>query len=164
MNTKNNFKLWQVLLVVLLGINTLNAQKNEDRPQKDDIAVLDFDTRGYNFNQQQAIQFLINELIRIGQYEVMDNYEIEYISKKENLITTGCFSKTCLAEMGVHFKTDKMFTGSIQLLGDRVNVTLRLFDVKTGSFEKTLVKDFLNVSSKYLFLNVIIDFTFGSSF
>ena len=91
MNTKNNFKLWQVLLVVLLGINTLNAQKNEDRPQKDDIAVLDFDTRGYNFNQQQAIQFLINELIRIGQYEVMDNYEIEYISKKENLITTGCF-------------------------------------------------------------------------
>ena len=152
MNTKNNFKLWQVLLVVLLGINTLNAQKNENKPQKEDVAVLDFDTRGYNFNQQQAIQFLINELIRIGQYEVMDNYEIEYISKKENLITTGCFSKTCLAEMGVHFKTDKMFTGSIQLLGDRVNVTLRLFDVKTGSFEKTLVKDFLNISGNELMM------------
>ena len=154
MNTKNNFKLWQVLLVILLGlgINTLNAQANNDKPQKEDIAVLDFDTRGYNFNQQQAIQFIINELIRIGQYEVMDNYEIEYISKKQNLITAGCFSKTCLSEMGVHFKTDKMFTGSIQLLGDRVNVTLRLFDVKTGSFEKTLVKDFLNISGNELMM------------
>ena len=136
MNTKNNFKLLHALFVILfgLGINILNAQANNDKPQKEDIAVLDFDTRGYNFNQQQAIQFIINELIRIGQYEVMDNYEIEYISKKENLITAGCFSKTCLSEMGVHFKTDKMFTGSIQLLGDRVNVTLRLFDVNTGSF------------------------------
>jgi hypothetical protein len=82
----------------------------------------------------------------------MDNYEIEYISKKENLITAGCFSKTCLSEMGVHFKTDKMFTGSIQLLGDRVNVTLRLFDVKTGSFEKTMVKDFLNISGNELMM------------
>ena len=58
MNSKNNFKLWQVLLVILLGlgINTLSAQANKDKPQKEDIAVLDFDTRGYNFNQQQAIQ------------------------------------------------------------------------------------------------------------
>ncbi|MDP2175741.1 MAG: hypothetical protein Q8K70_07500 [Bacteroidota bacterium] len=152
MNTKNNNRLWQLMLFILLSITSVKAQKNDDKPQKEDIAVLDFDTRGYNFNQQQAIQFLINELIRIGQYEVMDNYEIEYISKKENITTTGCFSKTCLSEMGVYFKTDKMFTGSLQLLGDRVNVTLRLFDVKTGSFEKTLVKDFLNISGNELMM------------
>lgn len=162
MNIKNNYKVWQLLILMLFTISSINAQTDETPNLKEDIAVLDFDTRGYNFNQQQAIQFLINELIRIGKYEVMDNYEIEYISKKENISTSGCFSKTCLTEMGKLFNSDKMFTGSIQLLGERVNVTLRLFDVKTGSFEKTLVKDYLNIpGNELMMIRITINEMFG---
>src|SRR5574343_1571796 len=44
---------------------------------KPSIAIVDFDVRGYKMSQQQAIQFVINELIRVEKFEVMDKYDIE---------------------------------------------------------------------------------------
>ncbi len=150
---QNQRQLILTACVFFLSLVNLNAQQYRDsiikRPV---IAILDFDTKGYSFSQEQAIQYVINELIRIGTYEVMDKYEVAYIAKADTLVTLGCFSKICLSKAGKHLKTDKMFTGSIQLLGDRVNITLRLLDVKSGVFEKTLVKEFLNIQGSELMM------------
>jgi TolB-like protein len=87
-------------------------------------------------NQQQVIQYLINELIRIGQYEVMDKYDIEYLAKRDTLKLSGCFSKICLQDIGKRLKVDKMITGSISELGNNIAVTFRVLDVNKGVFEK----------------------------
>lgn len=146
---KISFSLFFVLIVQ----TTLFSQTpTEELTKKTSIAIVDFDTRDYNFNQQQAIQFVINELIRLGLYEVMDKYEVEYIAKKDSLETKGCFSKACLSEFGKHLGIQKMFTGSMQLLGERVSVTLRILDVETKTFEKTIVKEFLNIPGNELML------------
>ena len=154
---KNSIKItvqvFCTLVILNIGITSTFGQFSSDSSKiKPGIAIVDFDTKGYNFNQQQAIQFVINELIRIGKYEVMDKYEVDYIAKKDTLVASGCFSKLCLSEFGQHLKIDKMFTGSMQLLGDRVNITLRLLDVRTRSFEKTLVKEFLNIPGNELMM------------
>ena len=153
-NSKQNLRhLVLIISVLYFSLMSVKAQYTTDTiVKKPVIAILDFDTKGYNFNQEQAIQYVINELIRIGTYEVMDKYEVAYIAKTDTLTTQGCFSKVCLSKAGKHLKTDKMFTGSIQLLGDRVNVTLRLLDVKSGVFEKTLVKEFLNITGSELMM------------
>lgn len=101
-------------------------------------------------NGAQAIQFAINELMRIDQYEVMDRYDIEYLSKRDTLSLTGCFSKICLKEVGMKLKVDKMFTGSISQLGDNLNITLRVLDVKSGVFELVKIKEFLIIPGSEL--------------
>ncbi len=82
----------------MLNINHLKSQIAEN--PKPSIAVVDFDSRAHQMNQQQVIQYLINELIRIGQYEVMDKYDIEYLAKRDTLKLNGCYSKICLQDIG----------------------------------------------------------------
>ena len=61
------------------------------------VAVLDFDTRGYNeVERYQIIQKLSLEMINMDGYEVMDNYDIEYISDRDEIDFTGCFSRIVL--------------------------------------------------------------------
>ena len=87
-----------------------NLKSQESKPT---IAVTDIDVRGHKMNGAQAIQFAINELMRIDRYEVMDRYDLEYLSRRDSLSLSGCFSKICLKEIGAKLKVDKMFTGSI---------------------------------------------------
>lgn len=126
---------------LMLNINNLKAQTSENA--KPSIAVVDFDTRAHQMNQQQVIQYLINELIRIGQYEVMDKYDIEYLAKRDTLKLNGCFSKICLQDIGKRLKVDKMITGSISELGNNIAVTFRVLDVNKGVFEKMKTREFL---------------------
>ena len=124
-----------------------NLKAQESKPT---IAVTDIDVRGHKMNGAQAIQFAINELMRIDQYEVMDRYDLEYLSRRDTLSLGGCFSKICLKEIGIKLKVDKMFTGSISQLGDNLNITLRVLDVKTGVFELVKIKEFLIIPGSEL--------------
>lgn len=129
---------------------------------KPSIAIVDFDVRGYKMSQQQAIQFVINELIRVEKFEVMDKYDIEYLVKRDTLDVNSCFSKICLTGIGTKLGVDKMFTGSIAQLGDNLNVTVRILDVKTGVFEATKVKEFLNISgNEFQMIRICINEIFG---
>jgi len=130
-----------IFAFLILNINHLKSQTAETT--KPSIAVVDFDSRAHQMNQQQVIQYLINELIRIGQYEVMDKYDIEYLAKRDTLKLNGCFSKICLQDIGKRLKVDKMITGSISELGNNIAVTFRLLDVNKGVFEKMKTREFL---------------------
>ena len=130
-----------IFAFLMLNINDLKSQTAET--QKPSIAVVDFDSRAHQMNQQQVIQYLINELIRIGQYEVMDKYDIEYLAKRDTLKLSGCYSKICLQDIGKRLKVDKMITGSISELGNNIAVTFRVLDVNKGVFEKMKTREFL---------------------
>lgn len=132
---------WSILLTLIFGsILPAIAQSDDKKPS---IAVVDFDVRGYKLNSAQVIQFAMNELMRVDQHEVMDRYDIEYISKRDSISLGGCFSKICLGEIGQRLKVDAMLTGSISQLGDNINITIRVLDVKTGVFTSGVIKEFL---------------------
>lgn len=140
------------LKITVLSLLTVFAGAAQSQvATKPTIAIIDFDTRGYAAaNQSQCIQFIINDLVRFGDFEVMDKYDIEYIAKRDTLKMTGCFSKICLAEFGKRLNVQKIVTGSISQLGENVNVSIRLLDVETGVFEKSFVKEFLNIPGNEL--------------
>lgn len=92
----------------------------------------------------------MNELMRVDQHEVMDRYDIEYISKRDSISLGGCFSKICLGEIGQRLKVDAMLTGSISQLGDNINITIRVLDVKTGVFTSGVIKEFLVIPGSEL--------------
>ncbi len=130
--------------------------------KKPTVAIVDFDTRGYNINHSEVIQYTINELIRVDKFEIIDKYDIEYFIDRDSLNVKNCFSKICLSEIGEKLNADKMFTGSISKLGDKVIITLRLLDVKTKSFQDVHIKEFLVIpGSEFSMLRVCMNEMFG---
>jgi TolB-like protein len=139
------------ILSLLLGSalalsGTLNAQSE---PKKT-LAVLDFDVRNYPVDGQQLIDKATIELIRINKFEIVDKYDIEYISKRDQVDLKGCYSKICLEDIGKRLKCDYLLTGSYDLLGDRVAVTVRLYDVAKGSFTESASRIYLNIPQQNL--------------
>lgn len=144
---KNHISLKTFIALILLFPAALLAQLN-----KPSIAVVDFDTRSYEINRTEIIQYCINELIRTSFYEVIDRHEVEYLAKRDGLTVEECFSRICLTETGKKLKVSKMFTGSIMRLGDKVNVTIKILDVDSGKFEKMVAREFLDIKSNELMM------------
>lgn len=147
-----------LITTMVFAANGLKAQGGV----KPSIAVVDFDTRAHAMNQQQVLQYISNELIRIGQYEVMDKYDLEYIAKKDTVKLSGCFAKACLVEVGKKLKVNKLITGSISELGTTLAVTFRVLDVATGTFEKMATREFLLIQgNEFPMLRVVLNEMFG---
>jgi len=117
---------------------------------KKTLAVLDFDVRNSPVDAQQLIDKATIELIRINKFEIVDKYDIEYISKRDKVDLKGCYSKICLEDIGKRLKCDFLLTGSYDVLGDRVAVTVRLYDVAKGSFTESASRVYLNIPQQNL--------------
>ena len=135
-------KKLMLLFIVSMIANTMFAQQIATRQK---IAVLNLDTHGLGITPSQAGKIARLELDRLNMFDVIDRYDIDFLLDKDSLSANKCYGKLCLVEIAKKIKADKMISGSIELLGERVVVTLRMVDVATVSVEKTEVLDFLNV-------------------
>ena len=117
------------------------------------IAILDFDNRNYpEADVNQLIQKGIVDLIRINLFEVVDKYDIEYISMRDEVELKGCFSKICLADIGERLGCDFILTGNMDRLGAKVSYTYRLYDVKEGRFTKSASQMYLDIPEQALLM------------
>src|SRR6056300_1878061 len=138
------FKLTLVFAVMFTAVF---AQKTPS------VAVLDFDTRGYDeVARHQIIQKLTLEMINMEGYEVIDSYDVEYISERDGIDFTGCFSRICLKELGEKLEVDYILTGSMNLLGEKVSTTVRLFNVNEGSFVNSANRNYVDVPNNDLLM------------
>jgi len=112
---------------------------------KPTIAVLNIDSKG-TINDAQEMGYLVRlEMEKTGVYNVMDKYEVNDVLSKNNLDITNCYSKTCLTDAGKLLNVDKMLGGSVERLGEKIVISLRLIDVKSGNIEKTQATEYLNL-------------------
>jgi hypothetical protein len=142
-----DIKRWIMFVTVLFFSVFLNAQntslkKNTNRTS---VTVLNIDTKGLGVDPIQMGNMVRIELEKLDTFEVMDRYDVSYVIEKNKLNISNCYGKICLVEVGSIINSDKMFTGSVELLGETVIVTFRLIDVKTATIEKTQVNEFLNL-------------------
>ena len=136
--------------LILLAAVALASFATQAQAPKESVAILDFDTRSYPVDVQQVIQKATIEMMRINAYEVIDKYDIEYIAKRDNVALKGCFSKICLEDIGKRLKCDYILTGSYDLLADKVALTIRMFEVKSGSFVNSTSRIYLNIPEQTL--------------
>ncbi|MDP4833790.1 MAG: hypothetical protein NWQ98_03735, partial [Schleiferiaceae bacterium] len=69
-----------ILSLLLCTAFALGGTANAQSEPKKTLAVLDFDVRNYPVDAQQLIDKATIELIRINKFEIVDKYDIEYIS------------------------------------------------------------------------------------
>jgi hypothetical protein len=139
-------RVWSILLA--LPFWAFGQTANIPVTLKSKVAVLHIDSKGFILDPAQMGNLVRLELDKLGQFEVLDKYDVAYLAEKENLNFDKCFGKICLVETGRKLRADKMLTGSVELLGEHVVVTLRLIDVGTESIEKSHVAEFLNLRAQ----------------
>ncbi len=111
--------------------------------QKPSLTVLNMDSQGLEYTPEQLGNLLRMEIEKMDKYEVTDRYDVAYLVKKNNLQTDECYGKICLTEIGKMLKSDKMMSGSAEMYGDKIILSLRLVDVREERIEKAVVKEFL---------------------
>lgn len=143
---KNSFQKKMYLLAgALLAMSTFSKAQDQSSTtnNKQSVVVLNIDTKISNTSPENLGNIVRMELEALNLYSVMDRYDVAYLVEKNKLNITECYGKTCLTEIGNILHTDKMFTGSAEVMGETIVMTYRLIDVKTGTIEKTQVNEFL---------------------
>jgi hypothetical protein len=132
---KTKFKIVLISVFVVL-FNSMNAQKPS-------LTVLNLDSQGLDYTPNQLGNLVRMEVEKLDKFEVTDRYDVSYLIEKHAIKIDNCYGKICLVEIGKLLESDKMMSGSIELFGDKIILSLRLVDVKTESIEKSQVKEFL---------------------
>lgn len=138
-------KQWLVAVLVLTA-----ATVNASGPENPSMAFIDIDTRHSRVNAPSTPVTAITrvELEKLKRFQLLDKYDLEFLTAKDSLDVNRCYSRLCLAELGKKLKVDKMFSGSVEEMSDQLIVTFRILDVETGQFEKVQVNEFLNIPSE----------------
>ncbi|HBS85256.1 MAG: hypothetical protein A2W91_04825 [Bacteroidetes bacterium GWF2_38_335] len=134
----------RLLIAICFGAGQAQAVE-QGTESKTTLTILHMDSQNLTYNSEQLGNLLRIEVEKLDTFEVMDRYDVKYIVEKHKLQIDNCFGKLCLVEVGEVIKSDKMLTGSMEMYGDVIILTLRLIDVKSANIEKTVVKEFLNL-------------------
>lgn len=133
-----------LLMAFCLGATfSLSAQNTSTGRSK--VAVLHIDTKGLGLDPVQMGDLTRIELDKTGLFEILDKYDVQYLVEKEQLKLENCYGKICLVEVGKKLGVNKMLTGAVELLGEKIVVSYRLIDVGTATVEKSQIIEFLNL-------------------
>ena len=113
--------------------------------KKQTLTVLNIDTKGVALDKEQMGNLVRLEIDKLKLYEVMDKYDVAYMIEKHQLKIDNCYGKICLVEVGKIIESDKMLSGSVELYGETIIVSMRLIDVASETTERTQVCEYLNL-------------------
>lgn len=134
-----------IISFLLIGFLLSSPGFSQTENNRESVAILHIDAQGFTLTPEQMGNLTRIELSKMNMYEVIDRYDIQYLLEKNDITAENCYGKICLIEFGKKLNVDKMFTGSVEVLGEKIAITFRLIDVGTGQVEKSQVLEFLNL-------------------
>ena len=139
---KNMYQIPKITVLTLFFLFINTALFSQNKPI---TAVLYFDVQGLDIKPEAMGNLVRIELEKLSNFEVLDRYDIKYVSDQNQIKLDNCFGKTCMLEIGEKLKAEKVISGSVELFGDQIVFTIRMADVKSGRMEKAIVKQYLNL-------------------
>jgi hypothetical protein len=125
-----------LLLLIFFSIGSF-AQGNSS------IAVANPNVDGLYATPDMCAKMIRLELSKLNKYSVYDVFDMQEIYDQDESYKT-CLSKTCLVDFGGKLGVDYMITGSYDLLGNKIAISLKMIDVKSNSVYKSGLKEFTN--------------------
>jgi len=128
------------LLILCLFAFTLGgvAQGNSS------IAVANPNVEGLYATPEMCAKMIRLELSKLNKYSVYDKFDMQDLYDSNEAYKTSCLSKKCLVEFGQKLGANYMMTGSFDLLGNKIVITLKMIDVANNSVYKSGLKEFTN--------------------
>jgi hypothetical protein len=128
-----------LLVAIIFGFNTAClAQPNAT------IAVANPNVNTLTIKPEAAAKMMRLELIKINKYKVYDEFDMNEVIKAKEEYKTGCYGQTCLTRLGEELKVDYVMSGSIDGLGNKIVITIKIIDVKNQTLYKSSVREFDN--------------------
>lgn len=130
----------QILILIVLMITSFTAVSQS----KARIAAISIDGKGLNVDNEVLTGIINLELEKTNRFEVLDKYDVADAMKKNSISPYECYGKSCLVRAGKLLKTDKMLTGSVEKIGNKIIVILRMVDVAGDAIEKSDVVEYID--------------------
>lgn len=135
------------IVVNILSITSTIAQSG-NRPVKASLAILSIDTKGVAIDRTTLRNMVQLEVEKANLYSVLDRYDIEDLMATKGETYRNCFGKSCLVRVGKSLGVDKMLTGNIEKMGNKIVITFRVIDVKSELIESVEAGEFLNMEEE----------------
>ncbi|MES2837112.1 MAG: hypothetical protein V4667_06300 [Bacteroidota bacterium] len=129
------------IIAALLLLNVTAFGQNS----KSTIGIAIFESKGLLLDGEQITYLAKIETEKLDKYDVLDKYEVKEVCEKNSINFNTCLGKSCLVELGTKLKADKMMSGGAERFGEKIIVTIRIIDVKSGIVDKTNVSEYLNL-------------------
>lgn len=139
-------KIKTTILTIILSTSITIGKCQDQVIQEPTVtaAVLNIHSNINSISPEIAGSLLRIELVKSGKYKVLDKHDILEMGKKNNLEAIDCYGRDCLLEIGKNIDVDKMFSGSIDALGKKIVVSLKVLDIKSGKYDKTTIMEFVD--------------------
>lgn len=137
---KNLFRI--TLMTLVLTSTSIEIQC------QDKAAVVNVYTDGVKISPNGAESLLRIELTKTEQFKVFDKLDMLEIAKDNEIDFKDCYGKKCLHNVGVLAEVDKIVTGSIENLGKKIIVTVKILDIKTNSYDQIAIQEFVNIETE----------------
>ena len=138
MKTKKLQSFFMLVAIFFSGIASYFAQ------QSNTIAVANPNVNALTIKPESVAKMMRLELIKINKYKVYDEFDMNEIIKAKEEYKVGCYGQSCLARLGEELKVDYVMSGSIDGLGNKIVVTIKIIDVKGQTLYKSSVREFDN--------------------
>lgn len=106
------------------------------------IAVSNLNTSGMNATPEVGAKMTRLELVKLNKYTVLDEYDMT--EKLGNNQYDDCYGKNCLIEMGKKLGVDFVLSGSLDGLGNKIVISLKLIDIANETIHSTRSVEFDN--------------------
>jgi len=104
------------------------------------IAVFDFENNGLENNEvRQLLTRLESELVKLGDFKVVERNEIEEVLQEQKLQISGITEQTII-DVGNILSANQIILGSVGSIGGLYTLSAKLVDVKSG--ELLITSDF----------------------
>lgn len=138
MKTKKLQSFFILVAIFFSGMASYFAQPSNT------IAVANPNVNALTVKPESVAKMMRLELIKINKYKVYDEFDMNEVIKAKEEYKVGCYGQTCLAKLGEELKVDYVMSGSIDGLGNKIVVTIKIIDVKGQALYKSAVREFDN--------------------
>jgi hypothetical protein len=133
MKSKNPF------IALFIVINCLTVFSQDRKPN---VAVANPNINGLSTPTESVAKMMRLEFIKLDKFIVLDEFDMNDVTKGNNEFQSNCLGQNCLVKLGNALKVDYMASGSYDLLGSKIVITIKVIDVKNQSIYKSSFREF----------------------
>lgn len=126
--------------IILLKLFIIGLMMNTTKAQT--IAVADFSTSGVHATPKIVAKLTRLELVKINKYVVMDEADMDEMLTPEAM--ENCYGKNCLIELGETLNVPLVLSGTVDGLGNKIVISLKLIDVQGKTIKASKSMEFDN--------------------
>ena len=130
---------------LILFIFTASSSYTQKTPT---AAVTSVYTQGIKASPDMGESLFRIEVTKTERFNVLDKLDMMEIIKEAQIDQQTCYGKNCMLSIGKAANVDKIISGSIENLGKKIVVTVKILDIASEAYDKIVVQEFINLDEE----------------